>query len=238
MKRRLFTSLSAIACGVSLLVALPTSSAGATTTDCVYTPKLPAKIAVNQAVVGMRARLATASGAAADCTSNFSVSIHLVRSTDSFFLSWDDAGTATDNESVYAFEVVPGVYRTASDGDCFAASADFETEYTCSIGAARTVIKFSSHTKLAVSRTKRSPNSVTFTVRTTRYSATGNTNQSAKVAIQRYSSGRWHTVHTAITNAKTGAYTWTHKYAKKAKYRAVTQETRAAFASTSTAVKR
>ena len=40
------------------------------------------------------------------------------------------------------------------------------------------------------------------------------------MAIQRYSHGKWHTVHTGTTKAKTGAYAWAHRYVKKAKYRA------------------
>jgi hypothetical protein len=238
MKRRLFASVIGIACAMPAFLAIPASTADGATPDCVYTPKLPAKIVVNQDVVGMKARLATAAAPGVDCRSNFSVSIHLVHSTDSYFLNWDDTGTATDNESVYAFEIVPGVYRTTSDGDCYAMSSDYETQYTCAVGADSTVIKFASHTKLTATRTKKAPKDVTFTVRTTRYAATGLQHQASRVAIQRYSHGKWHTVHTGTTKAKTGAYTWTHRYVKKAKYRAVAQQTRAAFGSTSKAIKR
>lgn len=229
MNRRLLGVLAAAGCGAALIVA---PAATATTPDCSYTVSLPATVSVKQSVVGLTATLKAVTTAGAACTAEFDASTHLVHSTDDEFFTWDNSSPTKDTESVYAISVIPGTYRTTG-GTCDATSADFETSYTCTISAASTVIKFASTTRLSASRARTAPRRITLTAKSTHFTALGAKNQAATVAIQRYTNRKWRTIHTARTNAKTGAYRWTYTYAKAARYRAVSAATGAAWPSTS-----
>jgi len=226
------TATASVLLLAGMSAAFAPAPAGADAVDCAYTVSLPKAVTVKQAVVGLTATLAATSTTGADCTAEFDVATHLVHGTDDEMFDWGESNPTTDTETLYAIEVVPGTYTTAA-GTCYATSADFTDTYTCTVADTSTVIKFSSATRLTLKRTKKAPRDVAFTVRSTRFSEFGAANQAARVSIQRYSAGEWHTIHTAKTDAKTGAYTWIHKYPTKAKYRAVSATTAAAWASTS-----
>lgn len=223
--------LTAAACCVPLLTVASTTTAGADTPDCTYTPVLPSRVVVKQDVVGLKVPVKVSGGA--ECSANFNASIHLVHGRDSFLLNWDETST-TDNESVYAFEVVAGAYNTAAP-DCMAYSADFETTYTCSVEPASTVIKFAQHVRIKAARHHKL---VSISVVTYSYSAFGNKRIGDTVSIQRQrSNGSWTTIHTGKTTSKRG-YVWTYRYAGKATYRAMSTETKASFGGTSLTVRR
>jgi hypothetical protein len=103
------------------------------------------------------------------------------------------------------------------------------------VTTASTVIKFAAHPRMSIVRKK---SKLTFTVRATRYGANSpSTAMTARVSIQRLTSGKWRTVHTATAKGRAG-YTWSHVYPKTARYRVVSAETAAAFAGTSSSVRR
>lgn len=197
--------------------------------QCVFTPKPPARISVGQTVVGMTTPLAASNPA---CKSDFDASTQLVHGTDSYYLMWYNANP--DVESVYASEIVPGIYRTTANY-CDAMNDATYATYSCAIANASTVIKFASRTTWTVSRRSAT---VTFVVHSKRYfDYTGFAGVIAPIAIQRYGNGAWHTIHTARTTRSTGA-AWSYRHAARAKYRAVTAETGLAFASYSATVTR
>jgi hypothetical protein len=208
----------------SAAVVAPTTS-DAATAQCAYTPKPPATLSVGQSVVGMTVPLAITG---TDCTSNYSASVHLVHSANSFFLDWSDS-SPTDNVTVYDFDVTPGTYTTAAP-DCFAASGDYETEYTCAVTPAKTVIKFTGHTGFTATRHGKT---VALYVKTSRYyPGEGFAPIGDTITFQSLVKGVWHTIGRATTTASKG-YTWNHTAPTKASYRVIMSEYSNAFAATS-----
>ncbi len=225
-RRRSVTTLLVAALGIAAALVVPAQSAGAAGPHCVYTPVLPSKVTVGQSVVGMTARLKVSG---AGCAADLDVSTQLVHSTDSYFLLWDD--TSPDVESVFAFEVKPGTYRTTA-GDCLAFDNDFN-ELTCTVRPASTVIKFGARPRITAARAK---SVVTIHALATRYDDfSGYSATTAKVSIQRYANGAWHTIHTGTASGRAGL-TWRYRHAARAKYRVVSAETTTAFAGTSATV--
>jgi len=226
MRRSLISLLAATLSIGGLAVLAPDAAA---TAQCIFTPVLPKRVVINQAVVGMHAALKISGDSR--CATDLSVTTHLVHSTDEYFLLWDSR--QDDVESVYDWGVAPGTYRTTG-GDCTVWDADFN-ELTCTVASAATVIKFAAHPKL---RIVRKGSKLTFTARATRYGPlSAATPMTASVRIQRLSATGWHTVHTATAKGRAG-YTWAHTYSKTARYRVVSAETSAAFAGTSASIRK
>ena len=233
--RRCLSVVVSVAVAAAGLVMAGESTAAATSVQCLYTPKLPAKVSVGQTVVGMRVPVTITAKAGAACGANFDASVSLVHGNDSYLLAWDNADR-TDRESVYAFEIVPGTYRTAGDSDCLSLTANYENRYSCAVASAHTVIKFAGRVGLAAKRlTGKNKHKVKFSVHARRYSDYGKGYLTDTVRIQRYSGGKWHTIHKATAHGAKG-YTWTYTKKAKAKYRAVSSETAKSFAGTSKTV--
>jgi hypothetical protein len=224
--RRSVTVLLAAAVAIGGLLAGSTRSAHAAGTQCVYTPVLPSKITVGQSVVGLTARLKISG---TGCGADFDVSTQLVHSTDSYFLWWDKA--TPDVESVYAFEVKPGTYRTTAR-KCNAYDNDFN-DLSCTVGAASTVIKFGARARITAARSK---SLVTINAVATRYNDYyGYRATTARVSIQRYANGAWHAIHTGTASGRAGL-TWKYHHAARARYRVISAETATPFAGTSATV--
>ncbi len=227
MRRSLTLSAATVLVAAGLQVAGSTAADAAAT--CTYRPVLPSRIAVNQSVVGLRAQLAISGPAA--CRSGLSVSTHLVHGTDDNFLWWTD--TQPLSETIYAYSVVPGVYRTTAS-DCMSYDADFN-QFSCSVSGAATMIKFGGRATLAAKRTGKK---VTLTARTGRFEAfSGSAATSTRISIQRLSGRTWKTIKKATTRGTKG-YSWTFTKKASARYRVVAAENGVAFAATSRSVKR
>lgn len=226
--RRIVSAVVALSVAVVGLQALAPSAAQATP-RCTFTPVLPKRVSVGQSVVGLRVPLRVDGGQA--CRANPDVSTQLVHGTDSYFLWWLDS--KPDVESVYAGSIRPGRYRTtASDCDAYDANVN---SLSCGVRSATTVIKFAGHPRLAATRRK---SVVTLTVRTKHFAPyRGSVFTKARVAIQRYRNGRWHTVHTARAAGRKG-YTWRCHHRKRARYRAVSFATSSTFGGRSSAIRK
>lgn len=221
--RKIAAALAAAA--ASAAIVLGPSAPALAAPQCIFTPQLPARISVGQDVVGMTAKIRVQGSG---CAQDMDVDTQLVHSTDSFYLMWDS--TKPDVESVYAYEIVPGIYRTTAS-TCYAYDSDYN-ELSCTVKPASTEIKFAGHAALRVSRDGAR---VTFHALAARYDDfAGSKRMTDKVSIQRLSRGTWRTIHTAIAKAgEKRGYSWTYRHRSKAKYRAVSAETSAAFAGTS-----
>jgi hypothetical protein len=224
-----------VALAVSAAVAVvPSVATAQAAPQCTYTPKLPKRVVVNANSVAFRTPVQISAKA---CATDFSATESLVNHGDSYELSWL-YNSRTSTNTAYATTIKPGTYRTAKDQKCSTTAAD-GSALTCAVEPGTTVIKFGSITGLAAARLKGSNSKkVQFTVKATRYtSADAEHYQSVKVALQRYYSKAWHTIHTAKTNGKHG-YVFIYTDGQAGSYRAVTGETAAAFASTSKTVSR
>jgi hypothetical protein len=222
---RRIAAVAAAVLTVPTTLAISTGPASAAA-QCVFTPKPPARITIGQDVVGMRTPLRVNRSM---CAPNMSVDTELVHGTDSYMLMWDNL--QPDVESVYAWEIVPGTYRTTAN-DCSAYDNNFN-DYSCSVTNASTVIKFASRTSLSV---QRGGSTVGFAVRSKRYSDfNGFAGAATPIRIQRYGNGAWHTIRSATTS-RAGRTSWSYRHSGRAKYRAVTPESAKAFASTSTSI--
>jgi hypothetical protein len=226
--------LVALAASAAVAVVPSAATAQAPAPQCTYTPKLPKRVVVNANSVTFRTPVQISAKA---CATDFSASESLVNHGDSYELSWL-YNSRTSINTAYATTIEPGTYRTAKDQKCSTTAAD-GSALTCAVEPGTTVIKFGSITGLAATRLKgANSKKVQFTVKATRYtSADAEHYQSVKVALQRYYSKAWHTIHTAKTNGKHG-YVFTYSDGKTGSYRAVTAETAAAFSSVSKTVSR
>ncbi|GAB2477002.1 hypothetical protein [Jatrophihabitans fulvus] len=224
---------------ISLLTSLVTAAAGltlATATDaaaaatCTYKPVLPKRVVVGQTVVGLRVPLSVV-GPAACRNDNMSASTQLVRGKDSYFLSWLFS-TAPDTQSVYAFTIVPGTYRTTAS-TCSAYDADYNA-LSCTMTAASTVIKFGGKPRLTASR---SGSKVKLHARAARFDDFDDTKAvTAPVALQQLNAkGKWVTLRRATATASRG-YTWTFNRTKKYRYRIVQREVGSTFGANSRSV--
>lgn len=229
MKRLI--ALLALAIAAACAVALTPAAAASAATGCTFTPVLPSRVVINQDVKGLTAKLRPRAGCPALNGYTLLAETYLVHTTDSYWLMWDET-LRPDVESVYAFTVRPGTYRTTASS-CDLYDPDFNV-VPCSVSGASTVIKFAGRPKLAVTRSGRKR---IFHARATRYTANGWAATTATVRIQRLVGGRWRTVHTAVAEGRSG-YTWTHRYSKVARYRALQPETSATFPATSGTVRR
>lgn len=198
--------------------------------DCVYTPKIPHRIAITKSVTGLAARLKIAPPA---CLANFDASTTLERSSDATFLMWDNT-QRVDHESIYDSEVKPGVYHTHAP-DCDAWSADFSEEYSCRVAATWTLIKFGGRTHLTAQRESR-PAKIDLSVQTKRYKPfDGFKPDNTMVAIQIKTARGWKRVHRVHTTH--GRATWTAKHPKTAVYRAVSVASTTVFSASSSSVR-
>jgi hypothetical protein len=228
--------------GISLLlvVAFATPAAEAAKpavvdpTSCVYRPLFPARISVDQAIVAPRIGISANDPACTAAGLNWFVNTELVRGSDSLFYAWDDSA-ATDAESIFSFEVVPGTYAmVGADSDVYDAS-DFSVDIASSVTDVSTVIKFTGRVGLTATRSK---NVVTLRAQTVRWSTGSSWIPAASTVVdfERWINGtktvaaHWQTFQRVRANGA-GQAQFHYTNAKPMRYRLVSEDTTQAFGS-------
>ena len=234
-----FGAASADAATRSPAAARSAPATHAAAAQCTYTPELPKLITVNRPTLNFHTPVKVAAATGVDCTSDFSASESLVHGADTYFLSWQYNST-TASDAIYATTVVPGTYATSTKGRSCSVTLpkDSSMHPTCAVGSGSTVIKFGGRALLSATRLTGSRKSdVRFTARAAHYNQYSTSYITTKVALQRYYSKAWHTIHTATASGSHGfVFTYTDKYSSA--YRAVSTATSAVTGAVSRTVTR
>lgn len=224
------TSVVASAAGVANATT-PTDTGSSSAYQCIYKPLLPSQLAISKAETVLKVGL-NISGTG-DCAINFTVVTTVSNGTDKHYLNWA-ASTAPVSEPFTSSALHPGAYKM-SNNVCVVGSTTTGAAETCTVVPTVMTVKYASTSSLRVAHSK---TKVTFTETGRHWAPGGSKALVGRVAIQRLSGKKWHTIHTGTASAA-GKLSWAMKATKKTKkasYRAVAAATSDSFGATSKTV--